>query len=148
NWLNLSGERGRSNFDQRHVASFMAQYTTGMGLKGGTLLSGWRGLAFKEWTLGTQINAGTGFPLTPIYLAPVRGVTGSVRPNYTGASLYDAPPGLHLNPAAVAAPASGEWGNAGRNSITGPSQFTMNVSMGRTFQVNDRWSLDFRLDAA
>jgi len=149
-WLNVSGERSLSNFDQRHVVSFTMQYTTGMGLRGGSLLSGWRGAVFKEWTASTQINAGTGLPLTPVYLASVRGtgVTGSIRPDYTGKSVYDAPSGLFLNPAAYAAPAPGKWGNAGRNTITGPDQFTLNASMARTFRLNDKYSADVRIDAA
>ena len=67
--------------------SLTMQYTTGMGLRGGSLLSGWRGALFKEWTASTQINAGSGLPLTPVYLAVVQGhgVTGSIRPDYTGA---------------------------------------------------------------
>jgi hypothetical protein len=76
------------------------------------------------------------------------GVTGSIRPDYTGAPLYDAPPGFFLNPAAVAPPAAGRWGNAGRNSITGPARFSLNASMGRTFRLSDRMSADFRLDVA
>jgi hypothetical protein len=75
------------------------------------------------------------------------GVTGPVRPDYTGASLYAAPHGLSLNPAAYVAPAAGQWGNAGRNSITGPSQFSWNASLGRTFRTSDRISLDLRVDA-
>ena len=148
-WLNLRGERGLSGFDQRHLVSFQTQYTTGMGIGGGTLLSGWKGRAFKEWTVTTQINAGTGLPLTPVYLVAVAGtgVTGSIRPDYTGAAVYDAPAGLFLNPAAYTAPAAGKWGNAGRNSITGPRQFTLNGSLGRTFRMTDRFNLDFRVDA-
>ena len=64
-----------------------------------------------------------------------------------GAPLYDAPPGLSLNPAAYAAPASGTYGNAGRDSITGPSQFVFNASMARVFRVNDRLNLDVRVDS-
>ena len=149
NWLDLNSERSLSSFDQRHVMSFQTQYTTGMGLGGGTLLSGWKGTAFKEWTVTSEIKAATGLPLTPVYLAPVRGtgVTGSIRPDYTGVPLYDAPPGLFLNTAAFTAPAAGKWGNAGRNSITGPGQFTLNASLGRTFRLTDRYSLDLRVDA-
>ena len=149
NWLDLSAERGLSNFDQRHLLNAQIQYTTGMGLGGGTLLSGWKGVLFKEWTFGSQIAAGTGLPLTPIYFAAVggTGVTGSIRPDYTGAPLYNAPPGLHLNPAAYTIPVSGQWGNAGRDSITGPSQFSLNFSLGRVFQMTDKLSLDFRVDA-
>ncbi|MDR5728378.1 MAG: TonB-dependent receptor, partial [Terriglobia bacterium] len=36
NWLDLNAERGPSTFDQRHLLSVLAQYTTGMGLGGGT----------------------------------------------------------------------------------------------------------------
>ena len=141
-WLHLNEERGLSNFDQRHLLNLMFQYNTGMGRRGGGLL--------KEWTFASQINAGSGLPLTPVYLAAVRGtgVTGSIRPDYTGADLYAATAGLHLNPAAFTAPSAGRWGNAGRNSITGPGQLNLAASMGRTFRVGDKLSLDLRVDAS
>jgi hypothetical protein len=84
-----------------------------------------------------------------VYLAttPGTGVTGSLRPDYTGAPLYASPPGLHLNPEAYLPPQAGSWGSAGRNSIVGPNQLTLNGSVGRTFQVADRLNLDFRIDA-
>ncbi len=150
NWLDLSAERGRSNFDQRHLLTGMFMYTTGMGMKGGALATAKWAKFLKEWTLGTQFNLGTGLPLTPIYLAAVRGtgVTGSIRPDYTGAGVHAAPAPLFLNPAAFSAPAAGQWGNAGRNSITGPGQFSMGASLGRTFRSTERVSVDFRLDAA
>ena len=149
NWLDLSGERGLSYFDQRHLLSSTIQYTTGMGMAGGTLLSGWRGTLFKGWLLSTTISAGTGLPLTPSYLVPEQGtgVTNALRPEYTGAPLYAAPPGLSLNPAAYAAPPPGQYGNAGRDSITGPSEFTLNASAGRTFRLSDRLSGDLRIDS-
>jgi hypothetical protein len=141
NWLNLSGERSLSNFDQRHVLTFQTQYSTGVGLKGGALMSGWRGAALKEWTFATLINAGTGTPLTPVYISAVTGtgVTGSIRPDYTGAPLYTPPPGLFLNPASYTKPAAGQWGNAG--------QFTLGASMARTFPLHDRMNMDLRIDA-
>jgi hypothetical protein len=149
NWLNLRAERALSNFDQRHQLTAHIQYTTGMGIAGGTLVNGWKGALYKEWTVGSQITAASGMPLTPIYLAAVggTGVTGSIRPDYTGAPLYAAPPGFFLNAAAYAPPAPGQWGSAGRNSITGPSQFGLNASLSRTFQMSDRLSLDLRVDA-
>ena len=149
NWLDLSAERSLSNFDQRHLLSAQLQYTTGMGFGGGTLLNGWRGALLKEWTFAMQITAGSGLPLTPVYLSAVEGtgVTGTIRPDYTGAPLYAAPAGLFLNPAAYAAPAAGGWGNAGRNSIAGPAQFALNASLGRTFRLSDRFNLDLRIDS-
>lgn len=149
NWLDLRAERGRSTFDQRHVLGLGMQYTTGVGTAGGTLLSGWRGALLKGWTAATQISAATGLPETPVYLAavPGTGVTGTIRPEFTGAPLYSAPPGFFLNPASFVAPPAGQWGNAGRDSVTGPAQFTLNASLGRTFRLSDRLHLDLRLDS-
>jgi trimeric autotransporter adhesin len=149
NWLDLSAERGLSTFDQRHLLSASIQYTTGVGAAGGTLLSGWRGALFKGWLLSTTISAGTGFPLTPQYVLPQLGTgfTNALRPEYTGQPLYAAPPGLALNPAAFAAPLPGQYGDAGRDSITGPFQFTLNASAGRTFRLTDRFSGDLRIDS-
>jgi trimeric autotransporter adhesin len=149
NWLDLGAERGLSTFDQRHLLSAQLQYTTGMGIGGRTLLSGWKGALFKEWTLLTQITVGSGLPETPIYLAavPGTGVTGSIRADVTGAPINAAPAGLSLNPAAYSAPLTGQWGNAGRDSVTGPAQFTLNASMGRTFRLDGRFNLDLRFDS-
>jgi hypothetical protein len=149
NWLDLSAERGLSSFDQRHNLALQAQYTSGQGIGGGTLLSGWRGALFKEWIVGTTINAGTGLPLTPTeFLAQAgTGVTGTFRPDYTGQPLYAAPQGYDLNPQAYALSPLGQYGNAGRDTITGPLQFTLNASVGRTFRLRDRYSLNLRVDA-
>lgn len=149
NWLDTGAERSRSSFDQRHLITAQVQYTSGMGLSGGSFLNGWKGTLLKEWSLSTQITAGSGLPQTPVYLAAVEGtgVTGTIRPDYTGAALYDSAPGRFLNPAAYTAPRPGAWGTAGRNTITGPSQFTLNASMARTFRMTDRLNLDLRLDS-
>jgi len=151
-WRNLSAEYGRSSFNQRHLLNLQLQYTTGMGIGGGTLLKGWRGTLLKEWTGLVQISASSGLPQTPIYstTVPGIGITGTVRPNVTTAPLYNPTIGLHLNPAAFAAPSPGEWGDARRNSINGPSQFLLNGSLGRTFRVRSRsrdsLNLDVRMD--
>jgi len=150
NWLNLSGERSLSSFDQRHLLNVQMQYTTGMGMGGGTLLSGWRGRAFKEWTVLGMITAGTGLPETPVYFAVVPGTnyTGSIRPSLTGAPIYtSSTPGSHLNLAAYTAPATGQWGDAGRDSITGPGQFNFNTTLQRTFRLTKRYNLDVQFVA-
>jgi hypothetical protein len=149
NWLDLRAERAPSSFDQRHQLNIQMQYTTGVGAGGGALLGGWRGAFFKGWTSAVQVTIGSGTPLTPVYFMAVKGtgVTGNLRPDVTGASIKDAPPGFFLNPAAFRAPAEGQWGNAGRNSIAGPSQFSFNSSLGRSFIVRDRYTIDLRVDA-
>lgn len=149
NWLNLRAERSLSSFDQRHLLNLVLQYTTGMGKSGGTLMSGWRGRAFKEWTVLAQVTAGSGLPETPVYpvAVPNTGVTGPIRPDRTSAPLYTASNGYFLNGEAYATPANGQWGNAGRNSIRGPVSFSMNTALARTLRLHGNNSLDLRLEA-
>ena len=112
-------------------------------------MGGWRGRLYKDWTVQTQINTGSGTPETPVDSAvTVVGYSASVRPDVTGAPLYSAPAGLHLNPAAYKPPNSGYWGDARRNSITGPNKFSMSATMSRSFRMKDKYSLDLTLAAA
>lgn len=149
NWRNLKAERGPSAFDQRNLLKASLQYTTGMGVGGGTLLSGWRGRLFKEWTVETQITAGSGMAENPILLAtvPGTGFSNILRPDPTGAAIASAIPGRHLNPAAFTAPPPGQWGTARRNSIVGPNQFGLDAAMVRTFRIHSTWNLDVRVES-
>jgi hypothetical protein len=135
NWLDLDAERAPSSFDQRHLLTAQVEYA-GSG-------------ALRNWLFTSQLSVGSGLPLTPLYLTSLAGtgITGMLRGSYTGAPTGDAPPGYYVNPAAFAAPAAGEWGNAGRNSITGPEQFSLNAGITRTFLLSNRWSMDWRIDA-
>jgi hypothetical protein len=106
---------------------------------GGTLLSGWRGAIIKGWTIVSQITLGTGSPENPIYpmTVPGTGFANSIRPEYNGLPLYQTTDGAHFNVNAFTAPSAGYWGNAGRNSLTGPNQFNMTASMARSFEKFD-----------
>jgi hypothetical protein len=148
-WLDLDAERGPSNFDQRHQITAQVQYTSGVGIGGGALLGGMIGPLLRNWTVTSQLTAGSGLPLTPIYLAPVpgTGITGTIRAGLTGAPVDDIPDGRYANPAAYGAPAAGAWGTAGRNSIVGPSQFSLNAGIRRTFPWGDRLNVEWGLDA-
>ena len=148
NWLDLRAERSPSTFDQRHLINLNMQYSPGVGLHGGTLLEGWRGRLLKDWTITNQLSAGSGLPETPVYLAavPGTGVTGTIRPHRTGAPVYRGSGGYFLNSTAYTAPLPGAWGDAGRDSITGPAQLTLNTSLARTIRLRDPMNLDFRID--
>ena len=147
-WRDLDAEWVPSNFDQRHLVTAQFQYTTGVGVTSGALLTGITGTLFKGWTLTSQLTAGSGLPLTPTVLTSIAGtgITGTIRGDLTGASTV-APVGYYANPAAYTVPAPGQWGSAGRNSITGPAQFGLNAGLTRTFLWGDRLNLDWRLDA-
>ncbi|MEZ2348837.1 carboxypeptidase regulatory-like domain-containing protein [Terriglobus sp. RCC_193] len=149
NWQNLRAERSRSSFDQRHLLKFTLQYTSGTGMGGGTLMTGWRGKLLKQWTIASSFSAGSGLPQTPIVVStiPGTGFTNILRPNRTGADLYAAPAGYHLNSAAYATPSNGQFGNSGRYSIEGPNAITLDSSLARVFKFRDPYSFELRVDS-
>jgi hypothetical protein len=150
NWLDLAAERSLSSFNRTHTLNLTAQYSTGQGTSGGTLLRGWKGALAKDWTFSTTVVVGSGLPETPIILNRVAsgtGVTGTVRADYIGGSLAAAQPGYGFNTEAFANPPAGQFGDAGRNIITGPMQFNLNASAGRVFRIGERRSFDLRFDS-
>jgi hypothetical protein len=149
NWLDPRAERALSSFDQRQLLNVQGQYTSGQGLEGGALLGGWRGRALKEWTVQSTLSYGTGMPETPIYPATVPGTAYSniIRPNLTGAPIYNSGTNAHLNAAAFTAPVAGQWGTVGRDSITGPDQLTLNSQLARTFRPHGKLYLDVSVNS-
>ena len=147
-WLNLAAERAPSSSDQRHLVSIQFQYGTGRRLTGGMLEDSKMGRIFNGWTVDGQLNAGSGLPFTPVAFVAVNG-TGvvGVRPRLTGESPAPTAAGAYANVAAYAAPLPGAWGDAGRNSIRGPSQFTLDMSVARTFLLPRRLRIDWRVNA-
>jgi len=146
-WRRPDAEWAPSNFDQRHLVTAQLQYTSGAGVSSGSVMDSGVARFLRGWTITGQLTTGSGLPLTPVYLTsvPGTGVTGSIRAAVTG-PVADVPAGYYLNPSAYAPP-SGDWGNAGRNSITGPRQFSLDAGLGRTFLWGDRLNLDWRMNA-
>jgi len=104
--------------------------------------------ALKDWTVSGSVTAQTGAPLTPS-IAGNRDGTASIAPlraDVTGIPI-DSGSG-YFNPLAFTTPAPGTYGNAGRDTITGPGSFVMNLSLARSINVySERRRLEFRIDA-
>ncbi len=148
NWLDLAAERGLSSFDARHNLTVHFQYSSGMGTRGGTLMNGWKGVLLKDWNMGGDISVRSGRPFTATVggnRSQVGGtaVSNTVRANATGLPIEAE--GMLFNTAAFVAPLAGEWGNAGRNTIVGPTTFSLNGSFGRVFRIGERRSVDLQL---
>ena len=149
-WRDPDAEFGRSPFDQRHVVTATFRYTPGGTLGGAGRWEGMRRFFLYGWTFTGSLDAGSGRPLTPLYRAAVPGtaITGTVRADRTEMPAgTDVPAGFFLNPAAYSVPPPGRWGNAARNSITGPVQVVLTGGLERSFAWGDRWTLVWRLAA-
>ena len=150
NWLDLSAERALSSFDARHNLSMQIQYSTGMGASGGTLVNGRRGALMKDWTLGANLTIRSGNPFTAMVggsnsQVSGTGVSNTVRANATGLAVEA--DGAVFNTSAFSAPAAGEWGNAGRNTIPGPTILSLDASLGRAFRFGERRSADLQVQS-
>jgi hypothetical protein len=87
-----------------------------------------------------------------------RGVSGSLRANILpGAAISVSNPTTAewFNTAAFCAPGPGcqnpadsQYGNAGRNIIEGPSQFTFNMALSKTITIRESRALELRLQGS
>jgi hypothetical protein len=150
NWLDLSAERALSSFDSRHNLSLQFQYSTGMGKDGGTLVDGWKGVLMKDWTISGNLTLRSGTPFTAIVggsRSQVGGtaVSNTVRADATGLPVEVS--GALFNTAAFTAPLAGEWGDAGRNTIPGPTLFSLDAALGRVFRFGERRSADLQFQS-
>jgi len=144
NWQDLSGERGRTAGVRNQTFTGSLNYSTGAGVRGGALINGWKGVIIKDWMLTTNMTVASGAPITPTAGKLLGGGTAqaNIRAYYNGQPAYiDG----KLNPAAFSAPPSGDYGNIGRDALTGPGQFSINGNASRTFRLADRKNLTFNL---
>src|SRR5712691_8998996 len=115
----------------------------------------WVRLITQDWHLSTIYQVQSGMPLTISVFGDTANsgtVLGEnpVRANVTGLPVFG--PGTHtaadwFNPAAFAAPPAFTYGNAGRNSVYGPSLQTMDFALARAFRISERTDFQFRAEA-
>lgn len=134
-------ERGLSSSDQRHRLSFTYTLSSPVGVNGMLRNGGWKTAVLAGWTLNGTLLAATGTPLTARLggnLSNTAGssVVGSPRAEATGLPITggDNP---YFNLAAFTTPASGEYGNAGVDTIPGPFQVSLNASLNRAWRIGE-----------
>ena len=112
----------------------------------------WTTAVTLNWHLSTvyQIQSGTPFTVSVFGDTANSGTVlgeNPIRANYTGLQVFG--PGTQtanewFNPAAFATPAAYTFGNAGRNSVYGPSLQTLDLSFARTFQIGEKANFQLR----
>jgi hypothetical protein len=148
NWLDLKAERALSPSNQTQKLVTSMQFSSGQGLHAAALLKGWKATVFKDWTISPNLSIATGTPETPVLATTTKGtgITGQVRPEVIG-PLYPGIAGYPFNVDAFTTPPAGQWGDAGRDIVTGPMSFSLNASAARTIRVGERKNLDIRFDS-
>jgi hypothetical protein len=149
---NLRLERGLSSFNQTHRLSTTFLLSSPVGVHGMLRNGGWKEKALAGWTLNGTISAATGTPLTANVSGNLSNTGGNAafgpsRAQATGESI-DGGDNPYFNLAAFTIPPAGFYGNAGRDTITGPFQFGLNTALNRAFRFGDtRRTLQLRLSA-
>lgn len=149
---NLGLERGLSTFDQRNNLQTTYLLSSPVGVHGMLRNGGWATKTLAGWTVSGTFTAASGTPLTALVagnLANTAGLagSGSTRAQATGLPIYNA--GYpYFNLAAFTTPPAGEFGDAGRDTITGPFRVSFNSALNRAFRFGDtRRQLQLRLSA-
>ena len=157
----LAAERSLSSFDQRHkfTGNFTYELPFGTGKKWLNNNGGWLENVFGDWLWSGNFTVASGLPFTPRVLGAntdlSQGVNGSLRANIVGDPFSGSCPNgfavgtlqCWFNTAAFAPPAAGQFGDARRNIIIGPGQFTFGMSVSKTMLAKDTRALELRLSA-
>jgi len=152
NPYDISAERGLSSFDQRHTLNLSYVLQSPVGGPAELLHSHpWAERALRDWQISGSVTFTSGLPLTATILgnqADVigNGEVGSSRAEATGLPIEGAGYPL-FNPLAFTTPPAGELGDAGRNTIPGPDQWGLNLSLARSIDLGERRRLEFRVDS-
>ncbi|MGH9435660.1 MAG: hypothetical protein ACRD06_06640, partial [Terriglobia bacterium] len=122
-------------------------------------LPGWQRQALLRrltsgWSLSSIYQAQSGMPLTISVFGDTANAgtllgENPVRANATGQPIFPAGTRnatLWFNPAAFAAPAAYQFGNAGRNTVRGPGMQTMDLALAREFSIVERVKLQMRAE--
>jgi outer membrane receptor protein involved in Fe transport len=153
NDLDLAAERGRSSFDRRHrlAADYVVELPFGPGRR--WLEKGFGSALLGGWTWNGTVTVQSGAPFTARVLGDYadvsRGVNGTLRADVTGeaVALADPDPALWFNPGAFVAPPLGAFGDAGRNTVTGPGAALVNMGLTRNVPLGGTRVLSIRVQA-
>jgi hypothetical protein len=146
-------ERGSSDLDIRQYFSGNVIYNLPFGKGQKYLQGGVTGAILGGWQWSNIVAARTGLPVNVTIsrtaaAVPDGNTSSPQRPNATGISVVPSNQSIAnwINPAAFAIPASGTFGNSGRNVVIGPGSWQIDTALVRSIPIRDRLHLNFRLE--
>ena len=140
---------GPASTDVRNLAVINGTYDLPFGhgnssTLGRTLLHG--------WSLSEIATLQSGFPFTPqLGFNPTNNgdsrnpIRPSINPTFHG-SVIEGGPAQYFNPDAYIVPASGTYGNIGRNSLVGPGFANLDTSLRKDTQITEGLRAQFRAE--
>ena len=102
------------------------------------------------WEISGIVTMTSGLPINPQLTGGQSGNglnNATNRPDQIGSVSYPHKVGEWFNTAAFVAPAIGAWGNAGHNSLRGPGRHNWNLSLFKSFVLNETRGSRFELRA-
>lgn len=134
--FNLQAQRGLSNFDVPHKLVFSSTFALPFG-KNRRFFSDAPPIIrylISDFQINSISTFQSGQPFT-VTVGAFNAATGTSnrRLNLVGDPLANVPEGFAFNPAAFASPASGFFGNVGRNTLRGDNYFNSDFAVLRTF---------------
>ena len=136
-------ERGPSDFDRTHILTSNFIYSLPKPVKGKTSVAA---LALNGWQLSGIVRMFSGKPFDVALSQDVArtGVVQGQRPDIVAPTKGPRTAEEWFNRSAFARPASGAFGNMGRNSLRGPGVNKWDLSMFKNFVLGEGRQLQFR----
>ena len=158
-FFDRKADRGRSGFDIRHSLTlnflYLLPFGPGQAFAGNT--EGFAGKLIGGWKLSGIGNFHSNVPFTPVLgfdNAGTQSIVNSQRPDIIGNPYAGTCPNgsavgtitCWFNPNAFAVPAPGTFGDAGRNSLSGPAYADFDFALIKNTKLTERTNLEFRAE--
>ncbi len=150
--LKLNKGPGAFNLQQQFNANFSYELPFGSGKRFGGGSTGVLDKLIGGWQWNSIFQVQPGFPFTPTVGSNRSGSGDSGNPD-----LPDLNPAFHgkvvtgdptrwYNPAAFLLPIAGTFGNAGRDQFLGPGLTSLDTSLFKKININERWNAQFKME--
>ncbi|MGA2857376.1 MAG: carboxypeptidase-like regulatory domain-containing protein [Candidatus Sulfotelmatobacter sp.] len=141
----LAAERARAEFDIRHRLSAAYVYKLPFGAGRFQFTGQALNYLVRDWEVSGIFTAQSGPPFTPQISGDISQTNeGDDRPNLVGNPVpAKQTPNQWVLASAFSAPAPYTFGDAGRNSLTGPGLASWDFSVSRHFRLTEGTALEF-----
>jgi len=142
---NIRAERAVSDYDRTHIFTANFIWRLPRGARGALDHAALRPV-LNGWQLSGITRMWSGNPLDVTMDSDVAGIGGTQnqRPNVIAGGNGPRTPDQWFNRSAFARPATGTFGNLGRNALRGPGVNKWDLAFFKNFRFAERWSLQFR----